>query len=187
MIEISHGDTIIELVLAFAIFSLAAVGTMTVLNNGVSTTQRDLETTLVREQIDTQAEMIRYTKDTKDPAWQTLISSTVSSPSPLSDSCRPVSSISRGFYIKPVINKTDPTVTKFARRSITSATYATPQTYAKIDYATGAVQSQGLWIQVTKAQQNGPVAAYDFYIHACWNSVGMNVPMTLGTIVRVYD
>lgn len=183
----SRGDTIIELVLAFAIFSLAAVGTMTVLNSGVATTQRDLETTLVREQIDSQAEMIRYIKDTKNPVWQTLTSSTINTPRPLSDSCEPVSSISQGFYIQPVISKTDPTQTQFRQKSITSATYITPQTYAKIDYATGANQSQGIWVQVTKAQQNGPVAAYDFYIHACWNSVGMHVPMTLGTIVRIYE
>lgn len=185
--KVSQGDTIVELVLAFAIFSLAAVGTMTVLNSGVSTTQRDLETTLVRQQVDTQAEMIRYIKDTKDPAWQTLIGSVVASPHPLSDSCLPVSSISQGFYIQPIINKVDPTQTKFTRKSITSATYVTPDTYSKIDYTTGATQSQGIWIQATKAQQNGPVGAYDFYIHACWNSVGINIPMTAGTIVRVYE
>lgn len=185
--KMSQGDTIIELVLAFAIFSLAAVGTISLLNSGVATTQRNLETTLVREQVDTQAETIRYIKDTKDPLWQTLIGSTISSPLALNASCQPVSSISQGFYVQPVINKIDPTQTKFVRKSITSATYITPVTYAKIDYDTGATQSQGIWIQVTKAQQNGPISAYDFYIHACWNSVGLHVPMTAGTIVRIYD
>jgi len=70
---------------------------------------------------------------------------------------------------------------------VTSASYVTPATYAKIDYASGAVQSQGIWIQATRAQQNGAVTAYDFYIHACWDSVGIHIPMTLGTIVRIYD
>lgn len=185
--KVSQGDTIIELVLAFAIFSLAAVGTITVLNSGVATTQRNLETTLVREQVDTQAETIRYIKDTKNPLWQTLVSSAISNPHPLSDSCIPTASISQGFYIQPVINNVDPTQTSFVQKSITSSTYITPVTYAKIDYTTGATQSQGIWIQVTKAQQNGPVAAYDFYIHACWNSIGLHVPMTAGTIVRIYD
>lgn len=185
--QVSQGDTIIELVLAFAIFSLAAVGTMTILNSGVSTTQRDLETTLVREQIDSQAEMIRYARDTKDPVWQTLISSTVTAPLALSASCTPVASISQGFYLRPVINTSHPDETTFTRQSITSASYATPATYAMIDYAGGATKSQGIWVQATKAQQNGAVTAYDFYIHACWNSVGVRVPMTLGTIVRIYD
>lgn len=183
----ARGDTIIEVVLAFAIFSFAAVGTMTVLSSGVATTQRDLESTLVREQVDTQAEMIRYIKDTKDPAWQTLISAAVSVPQPLDKSCEPVASIDQGFYIQPVINSADTTQTKFIKKSITSATYVDPPTYAQIDYAGGANQSQGIWMQVTQAQQNGPVAAYDFYIHACWNSVGLHIPMTLGTIVRIYD
>lgn len=185
--QVSRGDTIIEIVLAFAIFSAAAVGTMTVLSSGVATTQRDLESTLVREQIDTQTEMLRYIKDTKDPVWQTLVSSAISTPLPLNDSCEPVGSISQGFYVQPVIDSADPTQTKFVQKTITSATYVTPQTYAKIDYAGGANQSQGLWIQVTKSQQNGPIASYDFYIHACWNSAGLHVPMTLGTIVRIYD
>lgn len=187
MKRVSQGDTIVEMVLAFAIFSLAAVGTMTVINNGVATTQRDLETTLVREQIDTQAEMIRYIRDTKSPAWQTLTSATIANPLPLNQSCQQVASISQGFYIKPVIDNTNPANTTFTRQSITSATYTTPATYAKIDYAGGAAQSQGIWIQATKAQQNGSVVAYDFYIHACWDSVGIHVPMTLGTIVRIYE
>ena len=185
--KLSRGDTIIEIVLAFAIFSAASVGTMTVLDSGVATTQRNLESTLVREQIDTQSEMLRYIKSTNDPVWQTLIGSVISTPEPLSDSCQPVSSISQGFYIQPVVNSVDPTQTKFVRKSITSSTYITPPTYAKIDYTAGANQSQGLWIQATKAQQNGPIAAYDFYIHACWDSAGLHVPMTLGTIVRIYD
>lgn len=183
----SQGDTIVEMVLAFAIFSLAAVGTMTIINNGVATTQRNLETTLVREQIDTQAELIRYIRDTKSPAWQTLISGAISNPLPLNQSCQQVASISQGFYIKPNIDSANPANTTFTRQSITSASYATPATYAKIDYAGGAVQSQGIWVQATKAQQNGAVTAYDFYIHACWDSVGIHIPMTLGTIVRIYD
>ena len=187
MKQVSQGDTIVEMVLAFAIFSLAAVGTMTVINNGVATTQRDLETTLVREQIDTQAEMIRYIRDTKSPAWQTLTSATIANPLPLNQSCQQVASISQGCYIKPFIDNANPANTTFTRQSITSATYVTPATYARIDYAGGAAQSQGIWIQATKAQQNGSVTAYDFYIHACWDSVGVHVPMTLGTIVRIYD
>jgi len=182
-----RGDTIIEIVLAFAIFAVAAVGTMAVLNSGVATTQRNLETTLVREQVDSQAEMLRYIHDTNNPTWATVIGSVVSAPLALEDSCAVIPSISQGFYLQPVINTANPTATTFARKSVTSATMIDPTTYAKIDYASGATQSQGIWIQATKAQQNGSVTAYDFYIHACWNSVGTQVPMTIGTIVRIYD
>lgn len=60
-----QGDTIIEVVVAFAIFSAVALATMMIINNGVAITQRNLEITLVREQVDAQAELLRYIKETK--------------------------------------------------------------------------------------------------------------------------
>lgn len=68
-----RGDTIIEMMLAFAIFTLAAVGAMSILSSGVAITQRNLESTLVRQQIDTQAEMLRYVHDTQNTAWASVI------------------------------------------------------------------------------------------------------------------
>ena len=45
MISRRHrGDTVVELVLAFAIFSLAAITTIMILNKGVAISQRSLET-----------------------------------------------------------------------------------------------------------------------------------------------
>jgi type II secretory pathway pseudopilin PulG len=186
----SQGDTIIEVVLAFAIFSLAAVGTISLINSGLATTQRNLETTLVRQQIDSQAELLRYLRDTGDTAWDSIIApgALVSTPAALSDSCQAVGAITQGFYVQPIV-AADPASTTYTRRSITPATLVDPVTYAKIDYSTNATESQGIWIQATKAQEQGPgsVAAYDFYIHACWDSVGVDEPMTLGTIVRIYE
>ena len=183
-----QGDTIIEVALAFAIFSLAAVSTIALINSGLATTQRNLEITLVRQQIDSQAELLRHLRDARDPVWQQAISPTrlVDNPLGLGDSCRPTGSISQGFYVQPLV-ATDPADTTYSLRSISSSTYVTPSTYAKIDYTSGAIQSQGIWIQATRAEQNGSVPAYDFYIHACWDSVGISTPMTLGTIVRIYD
>lgn len=57
---IQRGDTIIEVILAVTIFSLVAVGALTLMNSGTSMSQRSLETTLVRQQIDTQAELLRF-------------------------------------------------------------------------------------------------------------------------------
>lgn len=186
-----QGDTIVEIVLAFAIFSSAAVATMAVLNNGIAATQRNLEVTLVRQQVDTQAEMLRYLHDTQNDAWKTMISSAtlVAVPTPLSGSCLQTSSINQGFYIQPMVGAT-PANTTFVRKSVTSSTYNKPSTYAKVDYSAGANTSQGIWMQVSRAQQQGgatSVTAYDFYIHACWDSVGVDAPMTAGTIVRIYD
>jgi len=188
MRRLEAGDTIIEVVLAFAIFSAAAMGTITLVNSGLSVTQRNLEVTLVRQQIDTQAEQLRYLRDTGDPAWSAITNpaALVTSPLGLNESCRQASGIPLGFYIRPSI-AADPTATTFTRRAITGATLVAPTTYAKIDYSAGANESQGIWIQATRAQENGSVSAYDFYIHACWDSYGSEEPVTLGTIVRIYE
>lgn len=56
----SRGDTIIEVLSAVAIFSLIAVGTMTVMNKSLLVAQRSLEITQARQQIDSQAEALRF-------------------------------------------------------------------------------------------------------------------------------
>lgn len=186
--RLESGDTIIGVVLAFAIFSAAAMGTITLINSGLATTQRNLETTLVRQQIDSQAEQLRYLRDTGNPAWSTIIdpAALVAAPLGLDDSCREASAIPQGFYVRPTI-AADPANTTYSRQAITGASLVVPETYAKIDYSSGALRSEGIWIQATRAQQNGPIAAYDFYIHACWDSYGIDEPVTLGTIVRIYE
>ncbi len=190
---IERGDTIIEVVIAFAIFSLAAVGAIAIINTGLATTQRNLETTLVRQQIDSQAEILRNMRDTKDPAWQTLISSTtlVDNPAVLADSCKTVLPSDQAFYIKPNIDSTNPANTTYDRKSVPDPANYTPlpTTYAKINYSDVNGKSEGIWIQASSAEKSttGGITAYDFYIHACWESVGLNAPMTLGTIVRIYE
>ncbi len=54
-----QGDTIIEVVLAFVIFTMAAVAAITLINSGLATTQRGIEATFVRQQIDAQGELLR--------------------------------------------------------------------------------------------------------------------------------
>ena len=56
----ARGDTIIEVVMAVAMFSMLAIGIMALMNSGIAMAQRSLELTLVRQQIDSQAEMLRY-------------------------------------------------------------------------------------------------------------------------------
>lgn len=189
-----RGDTLIELVIAFAIFSLAAITTLAILNKGIAATQRSLEATLVRQQVDSQAELIRYIHTTEDSLWDTLVSpaNLTASPAPISSdspTCPVAGSaaLNRSFYIRPTVTA-DPANTTFARRAISGSTYSLAQTHAKIEYSTGAAQSEGIWVQVAEAQNNSGtgVRAYDFYIHACWPSVGLDAPMTLGTIVRLY-
>lgn len=57
---VKKGDTLIEVTLAVGIFSLVAVAVVAVVNNSTSGAQASLETTLAREEIDAQAEALRF-------------------------------------------------------------------------------------------------------------------------------
>ncbi len=54
------GDTLVEVTLAVGIFSLVAIAVVAVMNGGIAGAQTSLETTLAREEIDTQAEALRF-------------------------------------------------------------------------------------------------------------------------------
>ena len=55
-----RGDTLIEVVIAVGIFSMIAIGIAAVMSSGTSGAQTALETTLAREEIDAQAEALRF-------------------------------------------------------------------------------------------------------------------------------
>ena len=57
---VKKGDTLIEVTLAVGIFSMIAIGITAVMSSGASDSQTALETTLAREEIDTQAEALRF-------------------------------------------------------------------------------------------------------------------------------
>lgn len=54
------GDTLIEVTLAVGIFSMVAVAVMAVMNGGAASAQLALEATLAREEVDAQAEALRF-------------------------------------------------------------------------------------------------------------------------------
>lgn len=60
---VKKGDTLIEVLLAVGIFSMIAISVVAVMSGGTSSAQNALETTLAREEIDAQAEALRYVHD----------------------------------------------------------------------------------------------------------------------------
>ena len=59
-----------------------------------------------------------------------------------------------------------------------------PDTFARVT----ETSSQGISIQLAPiSNTDGSVSAYDAYIQACWYGPGSSRPMTIGTIVRIYD
>ena len=58
-----RGDTLIEVMFAVAVFGLAAVGAIALMNTGLASVQNSLETTMARQEIDAQAEALRFIHD----------------------------------------------------------------------------------------------------------------------------
>ena len=58
------GDTLIEVTIAVGIFSMIAIAIASVMSSGSSGAQTSLETTLAREEIDAQAEALRFIHST---------------------------------------------------------------------------------------------------------------------------
>lgn len=55
-----RGDTLVEIAFAIGIFSLVAIAVVSVINGSTSNAQSALELTITREEIDSQAEAIRF-------------------------------------------------------------------------------------------------------------------------------
>lgn len=185
-----RGDTIIEVMFAFVVFSLVTIGLMSIMNQGIAMAQRSLEITLVRQQIDSQADLVRYVRNNKNTGPTDLWPSLKATASTSIDSFKgqtdcPEEAPANTFFIRP-------TATDIDLQSLSGNTnFAEAATYSRFDYADGTgptPTAYGIWLQAVRVETDpGRPQAYDIHIRACWDTVGTAVPMTLGTIVRLYD
>ena len=58
--KVKHGDTLVEVIIALAIFATLAVMAIHTMNVGMEQAERSLEITMARNEIDAQAEAIRF-------------------------------------------------------------------------------------------------------------------------------
>lgn len=197
--SVQRGDTLIEVLFAITVFSLVAVISISIMNKGAAMAQRSLEITLVRQQMDAQADLVRlshaaYINDmdsTTGPGmiWKNIRDNPVSSGStlPLDGSGDCQTNVPGSF----VIARTAPGATNITIQRFSQVLPAS--VYSKVDVnrtITRPVAAEGLWMQavrVRSADTSVNVDAYDVHIRACWDSVGSDVPATLGTIVRLYE
>ena len=200
----TRGDTLIEALFAITIFSLVAVGGLAIMNQGTATSQRALEITLVRQEVDAQAETLRFLNSSyiaayqpgfsplsSTPAgqWRLMQASTVTAASPFGiDSANPTvcPTAPSGSFI---LNTRTATFIPPADGKLGSA-----QTFSQVVYDNGnqVNAAEGIWIEAvsapTVAGNNQSNAGYiDFNIRACWDSPGQSLPVTIGTIVRLYE
>lgn len=211
-----NGDTMIEVLFAVSIFSLLAVCCLSIMNQGTSTAQRSLEITLVRQEIDSQAEILRYLNEAYASSYQSGTSyseyfdsageidkpagqwaymmknlddnyskSSASDFASLKDGRCP--DLPPGSFIMNTRK------IQYINPESTSNIFKDAVTFSQVRYNeinNNVYESQGIWVEAihktfTDEQKNSGYV--DFHIRACWEDPSQEIPMTLGTIVRLYE
>jgi len=210
----ARGDTLIEVLFAVAVFSLVAVGGLSIMNQGSATSERALEITLVRQEIDSQAETLRFLNASYNAAYQqgtTINDYPANTPAgqwaimaksikdlhnlQVSDfgltatsTCPTAPRPNGSFIMNTHIAKFDSSLNK-----LKPANTSTDHVYAYVKYEADNQVSlaEGIWIEAissVSADINQANADYiDFHIRACWDGPGQSLPVTIGTIVRLYE
>ncbi|MDR0397720.1 MAG: type II secretion system GspH family protein [Candidatus Nomurabacteria bacterium] len=212
MMKFKKGDTIVEVTLAITIFSMVAIGGVTLMNMGVNTAQASLQLVMAREALDAQAEALRmihnaYVASSGSPEansiashWVKIVGKVVSTVPKFGSggqTCQQVidkstgrfvidtRSLRNGSSVNP-INTTIKNPTTFPR-----LVYGYAADSNEVAKDTGTLQgAEGLWVQAVPSVKD-PVynsnLAYDFHIRACWSAPGKTAPSTIGTIIRLYS
>ncbi len=206
------GDTLIEVLFAITIFSVIVVGGLSLMNRGLATSQRSVEMTLVRQQVDAQAEALRFmhssyldwyvpgvditaidtaTKVTPAGQYAQIITrAKVETASPFNTGTTCGGYIPDSFVINTRTARVYYQAPTPASQTLALTFNKDPTSYAQIQYsATNALTvSDGVWVEAVKSPPSGTAAGYiDFHIRACWYSVGTDAPSRVGTIVRLYE
>ena len=198
-----RGDTLIEVLFAFTIMSLVVVGAMAIMNQGTNASRRSLETTVVRQEIDSQATTLRflhaayvaayqtngvYPADTPAGQWKLMADSlTATSASAFDNGSLTCPTPPPGSF---VLNGAQ---AKFIRG--TSVILVPSNSYAQTVYDSTSnelLRSEGVWVEGIRSAQPADANAQnarfiDFHIRACWSNPGSGPVMTIGTIVRLYE
>lgn len=196
-----RGDTLIEVMFAVAVFAMVAVGCISIMNQGVATAQRSLEVTLVRQQIDAQAETLRYIHQAYVAQYQKGVTPTAGPAAVWKEMTGDHHAELRASAFG-VSGNTCPTFTGAQKPFILDAqkiqlkiptVVASPgislPPYSQVVYGPEGTYSQayGIWIEAVPSAPDAPTGFIDFHIRACWDGPGSDAPMTLGTIVRLYE
>ncbi len=204
------GDTLIEVLFAITIFALIVVSALALMNQGTASAQRSLEMTLVRQEMDNQAETLRFLHEAYVTNYQTGYESnpnlTLTGPTgefyKIIQAVKAAGIVSatpiEGISVCPTPPNGSFVLNTRTGAVITNQTiFTTPATYAQLVFDTitpnSLTASAGLWIEAVRSVPNttDPAQAktgyIDFHIRACWDTVGASQPKSMGTIVRLYE
>ena len=202
------GDTLIEVLFAMTVFSLIVVTGLSLMGQGLAAAQRSLEITTVRQQMDGQVETLRFLHSAYVNSYQAgqtfNLTDGVSTPAEeyykIIQFVRTAGRASASQFggtnacVIPNNANTDFVLNPATAQLVTTATkpdiFQAAPTVSQLVYAGGtqATYSQGMWLEGVRSTVSGTTAGFiDFHVRACWNVAGSNIPMNLGTIVRLYE
>ncbi len=177
-----RGDTIIEAVLALAIFAMVTVSMFAIMQRGASGAYDSLERNQVRMLLNEQTELLNFIRDeytnskglgvtplpgTPAALWVAIRDTVTATTIPSADLC--TSGASHQFYIER--NATN--VYELKTSLIAATGLPSP--------------GKGLWVQKVDPTAPGIKRNFhDFYVMACWPSTTTNV-QTISTVVRLYE
>jgi type II secretory pathway pseudopilin PulG len=192
------GDTLVEVLFAVTVFSMVAVGGLAIMNQGTAAAQRSLEISLVRSEIDAQAEALRFLNAAYIAGYQPGVASY-----DLSTPTGQWSRLQQAVRSADFAKFSDSTVCEAPSGSFIIDTrraqvvrqvdglFAHPQTFSQLRYKSSEYTElesvDGIWIEAISSPDSSGSGYIDFHIRACWDALGQSVPATLGTIVRLHE
>ena len=176
---------------------MIAVGSITIMNRSLSTAQRSLEITLVRQQMDAQTEVLRFINQsyinnyqsgvTSESEWSKITAATqiVDEASDFGESSSSCSvNLPENSFI---MNAKKAKLSGVAPISMNAVGMPPPYSQVMYNDSNDVSESYGIWIEAVKTNTPNKSAYVDFHIRTCWNSPGSDMPTKLGTIVRLYE
>ena len=207
-----RGDTLIEVLFAITVFSLIVVSSLAIMNQGAAAAQRSLEISLVSQQIDNQAEALRFLHESYVTnyysGYATDPNLTIQGPTGQFYEIVKLANLKRSDGVTQAsafgASATCPTPpgrsfiinTNTATINSVPTVFQPAEKYSELIYdaanPASLTAARGIWIEPIKAgATTNPTTSstgyIDFHIRACWQAPGVSVPVTLGTIVRLYE
>lgn len=190
-----RGDTIIEVMFGIAIFGLVAIMTINLMNNGLANSEANLESTIARNEMNAQAEALRYVHSTYSFSngtafgniWNAITNKDMTTgassfaPSAGGTDCATFYSHDVNEYHGFALN------TNSIKGGANGSIIKTDQLSQADTYpVVRNNKAKGIWINAVADNHDNP-SYYDFYIRSCWYGLGSNNPTTLDTVVRLYN
>lgn len=186
-----RGDTLIEVLVAIAVFGVVVVGAFSLMNRGVAQVYDSMEKSEVRLLLNRQVESLTYARDQHQrlssnnkptteadiraaTLWSSLAGRSIGAV-PALDNCN---NTNNAFWVNVETSGTGVKYISLTTSSLTPVALGFPS------------PGNGIWIQEIDSPAASPISTVpykDFYVRACWMQNSSPQTIVLSTVVRLYD